>query len=61
MVLFQILPDVESGVPQRTVLGLLLILLRINDLPSCVNFKVCFSADDCLLYREIKIINTKLT
>ena len=26
----------------------------INDLPSCVNSKVCLFADDCLLYREIK-------
>ena len=46
--------DVESGVPQRTVLGSLLFLLHINNLPSCVNSKVRLFADDCLLYREIK-------
>ena len=46
--------DVESGVTQGTVLGPLLFLLHINDLPSCVNSKVRLFADDCLLYREIK-------
>ena len=46
--------DVESGFPQGTVLGPLLFLLHINDLPSCVNSKVRLFADDCLLYREIK-------
>ena len=45
---------VESGIPQGTVLGPLLFLLHINDLPSCVNSKVRLFADDCLLYREIK-------
>ena len=45
--------DVESGVSQGTVLGPLLFLLHINDISSCVNFKVCLFADDCLLYREI--------
>ena len=46
--------DVESGVPQGTVLGPLLFLLHINDLSFYVNSKVCLFADDCLLYREIK-------
>ena len=46
--------DIESGVPQGTVSGLLLFLLHINDLPSCVNSIVRLFADDCLLYREIK-------
>jgi hypothetical protein len=44
---------VESGVPQGTVLGPLLFLCHINDLPDSVNSQVRLFADDCLMYREI--------
>ena len=44
---------VESGVPQDTVLGPLLFLIYINDLPNNIHSTVPLFADDCVLFREI--------
>ena len=45
---------VKSGVPQGTVLGPLLFLVFINDLPHNIHSEVRLFADDCVIYREIK-------
>ena len=54
--------QVTSGIPQGSVLGPLLFLVYINDLPDKINSTVYMYADDTKLYREIKTIedNEKL-
>jgi hypothetical protein len=53
--------SLDSGVPQGTVLGPIMFLCHINDLPDCVNSSVRLFADDCLLYRTIKKEEDHLT
>lgn len=47
------LSEVTSGVPQGSVIGPLLFLIFINDLPSDITSSIRLFADDCIIYRKI--------
>ena len=52
---FSIDAKITSCVPQGSVLGPLLLLMYIDDLPNCVQYSVCrLFADDCILYQRLR-------
>ena len=51
--------DVTSGIPQGSVLGPVLFVIYINDMPECVDAPIYLFADDTKIYNEINKAGAK--
>lgn len=54
-------PNVTSGVPHGIVLGPLLFLIYIDDLPDNISSNIRLFADDCVMYRLITNVSDRVT
>ena len=52
--------DVLSDVPQASMLGPLLFLIFMNDLPNWVSNSMRMFADDTIIWREIQVVGDSL-
>ena len=60
---FSEVPSISGGVPQQSILGPLLFLIYVNDMPMTVKCNIFFYADDtCLIFqsKNIKDIEKQL-
>ena len=53
--------ELKSGISQGSVLGLLLFVIFINDLPKQVNSEYYLFADDTKVFRKIKASDHHIT
>ncbi len=49
--------DVISGVPEGSVLGPILFLIYLSDIPEIVNCSITMFADETKLFRNVKCID----
>ena len=49
--------NITSGVPQGSVLGPILFIIFVNDMPDVVNSMLLMFADDTKLYRTITSVH----